>query len=70
MHFVLAYIIKSFIAISVLYLYYLLALKNKKFHSYNRFYLLVSVIISLVILATKGACQYNRACDQTLIINL
>ena len=43
------YIIKSFIAIGILYLYYLLALKNKKFHSYNRFYLLLSVVISLII---------------------
>ena len=44
-----SYLIKSFIASGVLYIYYLAALKNKKFHFYNRFYLLLSIIISLTI---------------------
>jgi hypothetical protein len=45
----IAYILKACIASGILYGYYQLVLKNKKFHSYNRFYLLLSVIISLVI---------------------
>ena len=49
MNTLLSYIIRSFIASGVLYLYYQLALKNKKFHCYNRFYLLLSIVISLAI---------------------
>lgn len=44
-----AYLLKATLASGLLYLYYVIALKNKKFHSYNRFYLLASVIISLVL---------------------
>ncbi|WP_152267143.1 M56 family metallopeptidase [Agriterribacter humi] len=44
-----ACLIKSFITSGVLYLYYQAALRNKKFHFYNRFYLLLSIIISLII---------------------
>lgn len=49
MDILLSYIIKSFVASGILYGYYLAALKNKKFHAYNRFYLLLSVICSLVV---------------------
>src|ERR1700680_2080997 len=43
------YLLKSIIASSVLLLYYFLALRNKKFHSYNRFYLLSTIILSLIV---------------------
>jgi hypothetical protein len=43
------YIIKSIITSGILFGYYQVALRNKKFHSYNRFYLLGAVVISLVI---------------------
>lgn len=36
-------------ASGILYGYYHLALRNKKFHQYNRFYLLCSVVISILI---------------------
>jgi hypothetical protein len=49
MHMTISYFIKAFIASGVLYTYYFLVLRNKKFHSYNRFYLLASVLISLLI---------------------
>ncbi|MGN6267806.1 MAG: M56 family metallopeptidase [Ginsengibacter sp.] len=45
----ISYIIKSFIASAILFLYYQLVLHNKKFHSYNRFYLLTSIVISLTL---------------------
>lgn len=45
----LSYIIKSMVASGLLYTYYQLALRNKKFHGYNRWYLLLTVLISLVI---------------------
>lgn len=49
MDIVISYFLKAFIASGILYTYYLLALRNKKFHSYNRWYLLASVLISLLI---------------------
>ncbi|MDR3713119.1 MAG: M56 family metallopeptidase [Puia sp.] len=48
MNIVVAFILKSTIAGGILFLYYLAALKNKRFHSYNRFYLLLSAAVSLV----------------------
>jgi hypothetical protein len=46
---VISHFLKAFIASGILYTYYLLALRNKKFNFYNRWYLLMSVIISLLI---------------------
>ncbi|MCW3107234.1 MAG: BlaR1 peptidase [Segetibacter sp.] len=43
------YLMKVMLCSGILYGYYLLALRNKKFHSYNRFYLLVSVALSWII---------------------
>jgi len=42
------YLIKVIICSGFLFIYYYLALRNKLFHQWNRFYLLASVIISLV----------------------
>lgn len=44
-----AYFIKVILCSGILYLYYLLALRNKKFHRYNRFYLLSAVVFSFLI---------------------
>jgi len=46
---VLFYFLQSIIASGILYGYYHVALRNKKFHLYNRFYLLGSIIISILI---------------------
>src|SRR4051812_37560188 len=43
------YLLKVTLVSAILYAYYLLGLRNKKFHRYNRFYLLFTVILSLVI---------------------
>jgi len=48
MHPLSIFIIKSSMASGIFYFYYHLALRNKKFHIYNRFYLLMSLTISLV----------------------
>src|SRR5258706_1452101 len=45
----LFYLLQVIIASGILYGYYHLMLRNKRFHQYNRFYLLASVIISLLI---------------------
>jgi len=46
---ILLYITKVFIASGILFGYYWLFLRNKKFHHYNRFYLLSALIIPIVI---------------------
>ena len=45
----LFYLLQVILASGILYGYYHLMLRNKKFHQYNRFYLLASVIISVLI---------------------
>lgn len=42
------YLLKVIICSGILFLYYHIALRNKLFHQWNRFYLLISVFISLV----------------------
>ena len=44
-----AYIIKVILCSGILYLYYVLFLRNRKFHPYNRFYLLFAVVASFLI---------------------
>lgn len=43
------YLLKTIIVSAVLLLYYWFALRNKRFHYYNRFYLLSSVALSIVL---------------------
>ncbi|MBO9682825.1 MAG: energy transducer TonB [Flavisolibacter sp.] len=42
------YLLKVMICSGVLFLYYYLALRNKLFHQWNRFYLLAAIVISLI----------------------
>ena len=46
---ILIYVLKSTFITAIMYGYYRLALKDNKFHYYNRFYLLGSLVLSLVI---------------------
>lgn len=43
------YFLKVTLVSALLYGYYILALRNRKFHHYNRFYLLTTVLLSLII---------------------
>lgn len=43
------YLLKMFICSGVLFLYYHLALRNKIFHHWNRFYLLALIVISIAV---------------------
>src|SRR5947209_8636841 len=43
------YLLKVIICSGILFLYYLLALRNKQFHQWNRFYLLAAVLLSLTV---------------------
>jgi BlaR1 peptidase M56/Secretion system C-terminal sorting domain/Gram-negative bacterial TonB protein C-terminal len=45
----LYYLLQVIVASGILYGYYHLALRNKKFHHYNRFYLLIATVISIII---------------------
>jgi TonB family protein len=46
---VVLYLAKLTLVSGILYSYYWTALRNKKFHLYNRFYLIITVIISLIL---------------------
>src|SRR5262249_5658252 len=46
---IITYLVKVTLCSSLLFIYYHVALRNKRFHYYNRFYLLMSVILSLVL---------------------
>ena len=46
---VFIYLVKTCAYSGILLLYYIVALRNKRFHYYNRFYLLMSVALSLVL---------------------
>lgn len=43
------YLFKSSLISGIFYAYYVLVLRNNRFHQYNRFYLLISMLLSLVI---------------------
>ena len=46
---ILLYLLKTILVSSIFITYYWLALRNKKFHYYNRFYLLSASVISLIV---------------------
>lgn len=46
---ILIYALKSTLVTAILYAYYLIALRDNKFHYYNRFYLLGSLVLSIII---------------------
>lgn len=45
----LAYLVKVIICSGILYGYYHIALRNSRFHQWNRYYLLLSTVLSLVV---------------------
>src|SRR6476620_7523160 len=62
------YLLKVIICSGALFLYYHIALRNKLFHQWNRFYLLISVIISLIapILQVNIIHQSSGAPNQAI----
>jgi TonB-dependent SusC/RagA subfamily outer membrane receptor len=46
---ILLYLLKTILVSSIFVTYYWFALRNKKFHYYNRFYLLTASVISLIV---------------------
>lgn len=49
MYSVVLYLIKVIICSGIFFLYYLLTLRNKNFHPYNRFYLLIASALSCIL---------------------
>ena len=55
------YLLKVILCSTVLYAYYLIALKDRKFHYYNRFYLLAIVLFSWIVPLFKITMTYNKS---------
>ncbi|MCU7547775.1 N-acetylmuramoyl-L-alanine amidase [Chitinophagaceae bacterium LB-8] len=55
------YLLKVFICSAVLFLYYKIALQGKEFHQWNRFYLLIITVLSLVIPCLEFPIMEHRA---------
>ena len=60
------YVIKSTVSITILYLSYLLLLKNIKTFNFNRFYLLFAVIFSFIIPFIQIPTDINVAVNQSI----
>lgn len=64
------YVLKVIICSGILFSYYRLALHNKIFHRWNRFYLLGTVIISLCIPLIKINILHNPSQNTSQVIKL
>lgn len=62
------YIIKIFLCSGILFGYYRLFLRNKRFHQYNRFYLLAALILSVTIPLIKIPLSYSALDTQKPVI--
>jgi len=60
-----AYVAKNILASGLLFGYYCLALRNKKFNCYNRFYLLTAIALSLVLPLLKFTWLGVQATPET-----
>src|SRR5690606_19793201 len=49
MHPLVAFLLKVILCSAIFFAYYLLVLRNKSFHPYNRFYLLSTAVLSTVL---------------------
>src|SRR5215218_4904013 len=54
------YLLKVIVCSGVLFLYYHIALRNKRFHQWNRFYLLAIIILSLVVPLLQFTLFHHR----------
>ena len=67
----LYYLLQVLVCSAVLMVYYLLVLRNKKFHQYNRFYLLGVAVVSWIIPLIKIVWdQQHAGVKQVDIINV
>jgi len=64
------YLLKVIICSGILYGYYWLLLRNKVFHKYNRFYLMASVVLSLLVPLIKISFWQQNASAQSSVIKV
>lgn len=64
------YLLKVIICSAILFLYYHLALRNKLFHQWNRFYLLIAVVISLIAPVIQVSVLHHSAEESSKAIRL
>ena len=64
------YLLKVVIASAILYGYYWLALRNKVFHQWNRFYLLTSMVLSLLLPMVKINIWHEAQAEKNGMIQL
>lgn len=62
------YLLQVILCSGILYGYYLLLLQNKRFHQYNRFYLLLSVLLSLIVPLLEFKIDTGSAVDPDYIL--
>lgn len=60
------YAFKVIICSAILYAYYFIALRNNKFHQWNRYYLLLAVAASLIIPLLHLSLPFNFTADDNL----
>ncbi len=64
----LFYLLQVFISSGLLYGYYHFILRNKRFHHYNRFYLLAATVMSLVIPFLNIPLYFTESEKESLVI--
>ena len=64
------YLLKVCICSGILFFYYLLALRNKLFHQWNRFYLLIAVVLSLIVPIIQITISHELAENKSDTIQL
>jgi N-acetylmuramoyl-L-alanine amidase len=64
------YILKVIICSAILFGYYWFFLRNKIFHIYNRFYLLATVVLSLIVPLIRFNLQHTSDAAKTSVIHL
>jgi TonB-dependent SusC/RagA subfamily outer membrane receptor len=65
---ILIYLIQVIIFSGLLYGYYHLFLRNNKFHTYNRFYLLAATVTSILIPFINIPLYFNQANEKTSVL--
>jgi hypothetical protein len=64
------YLLKVIICSGILCGYYFIALRNKRFHRWNRFFLLASVVLSLLLPLIKINIFQNADADSGAVIQM
>ena len=65
---ILLYLLQVTICSGILYSYYHFFLRNKKFHQFNRFYLLAATVVSLLIPFLQIPVYFSRQQADSSII--